>query len=226
MTGGYSQPPPAWCRKVLGVDAAAAPEDVRQAYLQKVRETHPDKGGSAELFRKVVKAFEGLAGSADESPEPEEAEELGTPSERFSLKEISKLAAQVRALNRDRRASEQDAVVGRREDREARRRRSDLAAAQGRKREVESRLLKALARAGRSELPAGVELCEASVVNCDLFRASLCCAGVPHHGPERRSIDEAEKDLLRLQRAAKAAGDDGVVRMVKILHKRISRVWH
>jgi len=45
---------------VLGVDLNAGPVQIRQAYRQKVLQTHPDKGGSAEAFRQVVEAFESL----------------------------------------------------------------------------------------------------------------------------------------------------------------------
>merc|ERR1719162_2304204 len=110
-------PSPRWCYSALGLEAGAGQAEVRRAYLQRARETHPDKGGSAETFRKVVDAFELLTG---EDVEEEEEEELDlkerAPGQRFTLKEVSQLAAQVRALNRDRRIAEHEARCGRREE--------------------------------------------------------------------------------------------------------------
>ena len=46
---------------VLGVPQGAAPQAVRDAYKRRVRETHPDKGGDAESFRKIDQAYKELA---------------------------------------------------------------------------------------------------------------------------------------------------------------------
>lgn len=43
---------------VLGVQENASEEEVHQAYREKVKEVHPDTGGSAEEFKTVRKAYE------------------------------------------------------------------------------------------------------------------------------------------------------------------------
>lgn len=43
---------------VLGVPINASPEQVRQAYRILVKKHHPDSGGDAELFHRVMKAME------------------------------------------------------------------------------------------------------------------------------------------------------------------------
>lgn len=43
---------------VLGVDQNSSQEKVKQAYLEAVKRTHPDAGGSHESFIKVQKAWE------------------------------------------------------------------------------------------------------------------------------------------------------------------------
>lgn len=45
-------------REVLGVDADA--EEIRRAYRRRVKETHPDLGGSEAAFRRVRRAYERL----------------------------------------------------------------------------------------------------------------------------------------------------------------------
>ena len=46
---------------VLGVPQDAAPQAVRDAYKRRVRETHPDKGGDTESFRKIDQVYKELA---------------------------------------------------------------------------------------------------------------------------------------------------------------------
>ncbi|CAE8685198.1 unnamed protein product [Polarella glacialis] len=48
----------------LGMDESASESDVRSAYRRRALATHPDKGGEAEVFRLVVKAFEVLGDAA------------------------------------------------------------------------------------------------------------------------------------------------------------------
>lgn len=40
-------------RGILGVDAAAGPDEIRAAHRRLVSALHPDKGGSAELTRRI-----------------------------------------------------------------------------------------------------------------------------------------------------------------------------
>jgi hypothetical protein len=47
-------------REVLGVALDATPEDVRAAYRERVKETHPDRGGSEAAFKRVRWAYEYL----------------------------------------------------------------------------------------------------------------------------------------------------------------------
>lgn len=51
-------------RGVLGVRSDADAEAVRDAYREKVKETHPDRGGSTESFKRVNEAYETLSGTA------------------------------------------------------------------------------------------------------------------------------------------------------------------
>jgi hypothetical protein len=43
---------------VFGLKKSASSEDVKKAYRKEILKTHPDKGGSNELFRKVQQAWE------------------------------------------------------------------------------------------------------------------------------------------------------------------------
>nr|WP_305794302.1 DnaJ domain-containing protein [Halomarina rubra] len=46
----------------MGVAPDAAPETVRAAYRERVKETHPDCGGDESAFRRVRWAYEQLRG--------------------------------------------------------------------------------------------------------------------------------------------------------------------
>ena len=46
--------------EVLGIDRDADDDTVEQAYRRRVKETHPDRGGSSEEFRAVVAAYEAV----------------------------------------------------------------------------------------------------------------------------------------------------------------------
>lgn len=43
---------------VFGLKKSASNEDVKKAYRKKILKSHPDKGGSNELFRKIQEAWE------------------------------------------------------------------------------------------------------------------------------------------------------------------------
>ena len=47
-------------RNVLGVSPSAGPEAIEAAYRRLVMEHHPDRGGTAEQFRRVQEAYERL----------------------------------------------------------------------------------------------------------------------------------------------------------------------
>jgi hypothetical protein len=48
----------------LGVDKHASAADIKKAYLQKAKVHHPDKGGDAEIFKALNRAYEILSDSA------------------------------------------------------------------------------------------------------------------------------------------------------------------
>jgi curved DNA-binding protein CbpA len=55
---------------VLGVDPDADEGEIVEAYRKRVKEAHPDRGGSAEAFRRVQAAYERIrAGRGDEAIE-------------------------------------------------------------------------------------------------------------------------------------------------------------
>jgi DnaJ-class molecular chaperone len=43
---------------VFGLKKSASQEDVKKAYRKEILKSHPDKGGSNELFRKIQEAWE------------------------------------------------------------------------------------------------------------------------------------------------------------------------
>ncbi|WP_255151266.1 ferredoxin Fer [Halorarius halobius] len=54
---------------VLGVDADADAETIERAYRQRVKDAHPDHGGSVGEFRRVRRAYE-AAMAAEDAPDP------------------------------------------------------------------------------------------------------------------------------------------------------------
>jgi molecular chaperone DnaJ len=57
---------------ILGVQTTATEEEIKKAYRKKAMESHPDKGGDAEEFKKVLDAYEILTGKKQEpKPEPQ-----------------------------------------------------------------------------------------------------------------------------------------------------------
>ncbi|MFC6731080.1 MULTISPECIES: ferredoxin Fer [unclassified Haladaptatus] len=61
---------------VLGIEPGADDSTVVQAYRQRVKETHPDRGGSVREFKAVQTAYAKIQNGYD--PEDEEAEEIET----------------------------------------------------------------------------------------------------------------------------------------------------
>ena len=47
--------------QVLGVEKNASADDIRKAYKKKALETHPDKGGDEDEFKRAAKAYEVLS---------------------------------------------------------------------------------------------------------------------------------------------------------------------
>lgn len=45
---------------ILGLKKSASQEDIKNAFRQKARETHPDRGGNKEDFQRVRQAYESL----------------------------------------------------------------------------------------------------------------------------------------------------------------------
>ncbi len=45
---------------VLGLTKSPSEEDIKEAFKSKARETHPDKGGTCEAFRRVREAYNNL----------------------------------------------------------------------------------------------------------------------------------------------------------------------
>jgi hypothetical protein len=57
----HALPPAGWDpRRELGVSAAATTAELRAAYLNRAKLTHPDSGGTDESFRRVQKAAQEL----------------------------------------------------------------------------------------------------------------------------------------------------------------------
>lgn len=57
---------------ILGLKPGATEEEVKKAYRKKAMESHPDKGGNEEEFKKIVDAYEILTGKKQEPrPEPQ-----------------------------------------------------------------------------------------------------------------------------------------------------------
>ncbi|MFH5800011.1 DnaJ domain-containing protein [Haladaptatus sp. CMAA 1911] len=57
--GGRPSPSPKEAYRILGVDADADEDTVRQAYREKVKRVHPDRAdGNEEAFKRVNKAYE------------------------------------------------------------------------------------------------------------------------------------------------------------------------
>lgn len=56
--------------QTLGVPINSAPDQVRKAYRLLVQKHHPDRGGDAEMFHRVMKAMESFEMNLRSAPEP------------------------------------------------------------------------------------------------------------------------------------------------------------
>eukprot|EP00448_Togula_jolla_P012845 CAMPEP_0170620694 /NCGR_PEP_ID=MMETSP0224-20130122/28194_1 /TAXON_ID=285029 /ORGANISM="Togula jolla, Strain CCCM 725" /LENGTH=238 /DNA_ID=CAMNT_0010946883 /DNA_START=26 /DNA_END=739 /DNA_ORIENTATION=- len=224
----------AWCFETLGLQRGALPAEVRRSYLERARETHPDKGGSPAEFRRVVDAFNVLAnGEASAAPikvtSPRKANaNAASGPRRFTLDEVSRLAEQLRQMNMDKCRAERAAVAERHACREERRRRSQQSALRQRTQQEADRLRQSLRSQGRSDLPPGVEPHTSSSAGVTpgrspvLFRATLDVAGKAQCGPPRSSVAEAESDFLRVEKA-KQHCDDTALRALERLRREAPR---
>lgn len=226
---------PRWCFEALGVEPGANHSDVRRAYLAKARETHPDKGGSADDFRRIVLALKACTGKPNGVPEvdplfaqnQEDHEEEACSSSKFSMEEVSRLAAEVRRLNAERKREEREEREGRFEEREERRRISMEKAAEARQKEEAVALSRALLRQRRTELPQGVEFVSGSSLFSDVFRARSELGGVQRYGPIRRTIAQAEMDSQKVERVRLKHGEDAAVKALERLKRMVPRsTWH
>lgn len=69
--------------EILGIEADADDEEVVQAYRRRVKEAHPDHGGSAREFQRVKTAYEQIqAGDGNEPATPERSDECFRQGER------------------------------------------------------------------------------------------------------------------------------------------------
>ncbi|MFC7137847.1 ferredoxin Fer [Halobaculum litoreum] len=65
---------------VLGLDADADDTEIERAYRRRVKEAHPDRGGSAEEFRRVREAYEAVVSGEAAPPKPVDPEADGADS--------------------------------------------------------------------------------------------------------------------------------------------------
>mmetsp|Transcript_58134 Transcript_58134/g.188156 ORF Transcript_58134/g.188156 Transcript_58134/m.188156 type:complete len:519 (-) Transcript_58134:465-2021(-) len=84
------------CHSLLGVADSASFADLRAAYLRRALQVHPDKGGSASEFQKVIAAFEYLATAS------RERETITSESLARSMREPRPSPAQAPNLNKAR----------------------------------------------------------------------------------------------------------------------------
>jgi len=50
------------CYQLLGVTPSASKKEIREAYLRKAKQYHPDKGGDADMMRALTDAYRRLSG--------------------------------------------------------------------------------------------------------------------------------------------------------------------
>jgi len=56
--------------QLLGVDPKASKEEIKKAYKKKALKSHPDKGGSDEMFQRVADAYNLLIAAKEAKPAP------------------------------------------------------------------------------------------------------------------------------------------------------------
>lgn len=218
-------PADSWCFDALGLEPGADTAEVRRAYLQRAKETHPDKGGSAEDFRRVVDASKILTEAGGFSAP--DCDLSGRTQSKFSLDEVSKLAAQIRQMNVDKQRQQKQAASQRRVERDEQMRKAREACERRRERELAEQERRASRVVRRVELPAGIERCaDPSAVGPsastapDAFRARFDVAGISILGPPRRTVSGAQADHRQIVQAARRHGDVGVLRAFEMFEQK------
>ncbi len=95
---------------ILGLDAKATPSDIKSAYRRLARANHPDKMGSAELFKLVQEAYETLEATikadANRRAEAERAEVERRESRRKAAERIAELQRKIAEASEAKRKAE------------------------------------------------------------------------------------------------------------------------
>lgn len=84
---------------VLDLGSDADEEEIEQAYRERVKQAHPDHGGSVEEFRAVRNAYEKLASGYQQNGKPTERD--GTDDRAEASDGTERVASQVTYLNYD-----------------------------------------------------------------------------------------------------------------------------
>ena len=50
------------CYQLLGITPSASQDEIREAYLKKAKQYHPDKGGDPDMMRALTEAYRKLSG--------------------------------------------------------------------------------------------------------------------------------------------------------------------
>lgn len=209
------------------MEPGAEASDVRKAYLQRAKETHPDKGGSAEDFRRIVDASKILTDAGDAPPDSEATDDSGRPPSKFSLDEVSKLAAQIRQMNVDKQRQQKEAANQKRVEREEQMRKAKEACERRRERDLVEQERRASRVSKRIELPLGIERCaDPSAIGPnaanvpEAYRARFDVAGISILGPPRKTLSAAQADHRQIVLAAKRHGDSGVLRAFEMFEQK------
>ena len=95
---------------ILGLDANATPADIKSAYRRLARANHPDKMGSAELFKLVQEAYETLEttikADANRRAEAERAEVERRENRRKAAERIAELQKKIVEASETKRQAE------------------------------------------------------------------------------------------------------------------------